>query len=74
MVSMLNSRVRSSKYGSSLGQMPLSANSKGVFGSVVSMQAKEIAQVSAEQVSKLNELAKHRPFNILYKVKRYDPL
>jgi hypothetical protein len=28
----------------------------------------------SEITSKLNELAKRRPFNILYRVKKYDPL
>jgi hypothetical protein len=29
---------------------------------------------TSEITSKLNELAKRRPFNILYRVKKYDPL
>jgi len=74
MLSILDSRAGSLKHGSSSAQVTLSANGKGVLSSVVSMRSKEIVQVSPEQLSKLNELAKQRPFNILYKVKRYDPL
>lgn len=31
-------------------------------------------QESNDLLLRLNELAKHRPFNIIYKVKRHDPL
>jgi hypothetical protein len=46
----------------------------GGVGLVDSGKATGSGQVSKDQLVKLNELAKHRPFNILYKVKRYDPL
>lgn len=34
----------------------------------------ENTEAAADLTAKLNELAKGRPFNILYRVKKYDPL
>ena len=54
--------------------MILPGRNTGLLGLVDSDKAIGVGQVSKDQLLKLNELAKHRPFNILYKVKRYDPL
>lgn len=74
MLSIFDSGVRDIKFGSISAYLPLSAYCMGVPDSEVSKPALEMGREQMNQALKLNELANQRPFNILYKVKRHDPL
>jgi len=74
MLSISYSAVSAEKYSRSSEHMIFPVRNTGGLGLVDSDKASGFGQVSNEQLLKLNELASHRPFNILHKVKRYDPL
>ncbi|HTR31536.1 MAG TPA: hypothetical protein VMH27_19825 [Puia sp.] len=74
MLSISYSAVSGKKSKGSAEHMISLVRKTGGSGMVNSGKVTSIGPVSKDQLIKLNELAKHRPFNILYKVKRYDPL
>lgn len=58
--------------------LPASSSVDGVKTAVARKRPntgkQEKTDAAADLIVKLNELAKGRPFNILYRVKKYDPL
>jgi|GEM_PF-4559645 siroheme synthase (precorrin-2 oxidase/ferrochelatase) len=58
--------------------LPASSKMGGVMTAVATkgpdMGKRAKTEVSAELTEKLNKLAKGRPFSIMYRVKKYDPL
>ena len=53
---------------------PVSAGNRGMRISKTRELANEVNRELTELALKLNELAKIPPFNILYRVKKHDPL
>jgi hypothetical protein len=52
----------------------LASEGRGTWVSTVADQPKKTIWESTDLLVRLNELANARPFNIMYRVKKYDPL